>query len=576
MFELFKLVGRVMVDNSGANQALDETDKKAQDATGNMGNMIDKLKGWASAAGAAIAGSAIVKGVQEVWNISTQVAEIGDNIDKSSQKFLMSKEAYQEWAFVAQRSGIDVSKLGDAVYTLSVNIGDGKEETLAVLEELGISAADAMTATPEELFEQVITGLQGVEDTTRRTYDANKLFGGSAKDLAPLLNMTADETSDLREEVHKLGGVMSDELVAQSATFADSQTNLQTAWDGVKYHLAEKTLPAMTQIVDGLTEMLTGDFTSGLTTAADGVKDYLGGIAEWLDEWKEKVRTAIKDATNFDVEQLIYGFGGATPLSPFSNTQAAQEWRDAQLDVGKAFDDAMNYAKRGRETTASDFFSDLWNNIKSGAAWDNLIGKPQVPEADEIMRAYNYFSAQGGPQEDFLAEIRERYGKEAYETVSEYIEAIAEAKKSWADGTEQFEAAYQNITGAMDGKTEEFGYNLLPSFQQIEAASQNMADAMNAAADNIYGAGSSVYGGAASDLYGGFSHARGLSFVPRDDYVARLHYGERVLTKQENDEYTAGRGGNGNTTINITTVPQSPAQTAAAITAALARARWAM
>lgn len=569
MFELFKLVGRVMVDNSGANQALEETDKKAQDTTGNMGNMIDKLKGWASAAGAAIAGSAIVKGVQEVWNMSTQVAEIGDNIDKSSQKFLMSKQAYQEWAFVAQRSGIDVSKLGDAVYTLSVNIGDGKEETLAVLEELGISAADAMTATPEELFEQVITGLQGVEDTTRRTYDANKLFGGSAKDLAPLLNMTATETSDLREEVHKLGGVMSDELVAQSATFADSQTNLQVAWDGVKNHLAEKTLPAMTQILDGLTEMLTGDFTAGLTTAADGVKDYLGGIADWLGEWKEKVREAIEDAFGFDINDLLYGYGA--PVSPFGFTKSGMEWRETQMETRMAFDDAMSYAKRGREMTASDYLSDLWGEIKSA-----FRGEPSGPSREEIMRGYSYFSANGGSQEDFLSEVRSRYGKEAAEAASRYIEAIADARQSWADGTEQFRAANQKVTGAMDDKAGEFGYNLLPSFQQIEAASQNMADAMNAAADNIYGAGSSVYGGAASDLYGGFSHARGISFIPRDDYIARLHYGERVLTKQENDEYTAGRGSNGNTTINITTVPQSPAQTAAAITAALARARWAM
>lgn len=569
MFELFKLVGRVMVDNSGANQALDETDRKAQDTTGNMGNMIDKLKGWASAAGAAIAGSAIVKGVQQIWNISTQVAEAGDNVDKSAQKFMLSRQAYQEWAYVAQRCGFDIGQLGSAIGDLSKKVGEGNEETLAALEEIGISAADAMTATPEDLFNMVITGLQGVDESTRRAYIADQLLGGAARDLNPLLNMTADETSNLREEVHKLGGVMSDELVAQSATFADSQTNLQVAWDGVKNHLAEKTLPAMTQILDGLTEMLTGDFTAGLTTAVDGVKDYLGGIADWLDEWKEKVRGAIQDAFNFDVDSLLYGYGA--PVSPFANSQAAQEWRDTRLDTSMAFDNAMNYAKNGREMTASDFWNDLWDGIKSG-----LRGESRTIKADEAMQAYSFFSAQGGTQEDFLAEIRNRYGKEAYETVSGYIEAVDDAKQSWADGTEQFRAANQKVTGAMDNKAGEFGYNLLPSFQKVEAASQNMADAMNAAADNIYGAGSSVYGSAASSLYGGFSHARGLSFVPRDDYVARLHYGERVLTKQENDEYTAGRGSNGNTTINITTVPQSPAQTAAAITAALARARWAM
>ncbi len=34
------------------------------------------------------------------------------------------------------------------------------------------------------------------------------------------------------------------------------------------------------------------------------------------------------------------------------------------------------------------------------------------------------------------------------------------------------------------------------------------------------------------------SHRTGLDYVPTDDYVARLHKGERVLTKEENREYT--------------------------------------
>ena len=165
MFELFKLVGRVMVDASGANQALDGTDKKAQGLTGSLGGYMDKLKNWAAAAGAAIAGSAIVKGLKEIWDISSQVAEVGDNIDKASQKFMLSRQAFQEWSFVAQRSGFDINQLGQAVVDLSKKVGEGKEDILAVLEEIGISAADAMTATPEELFDMVIEGLQGVGES---------------------------------------------------------------------------------------------------------------------------------------------------------------------------------------------------------------------------------------------------------------------------------------------------------------------------------------------------------------------------------------------------------------------------
>lgn len=41
--------------------------------------------------------------------------------------------------------------------------------------------------------------------------------------------------------------------------------------------------------------------------------------------------------------------------------------------------------------------------------------------------------------------------------------------------------------------------------------------------------------GATSKLPG---HKLGLDYVPKDNYVARLHKGERVLTKEENEAYT--------------------------------------
>lgn len=39
------------------------------------------------------------------------------------------------------------------------------------------------------------------------------------------------------------------------------------------------------------------------------------------------------------------------------------------------------------------------------------------------------------------------------------------------------------------------------------------------------------------------SHMGGLSFVPKDNYKANLHKGERVLTAQENKNYSQGNGG---------------------------------
>lgn len=46
-------------------------------------------------------------------------------------------------------------------------------------------------------------------------------------------------------------------------------------------------------------------------------------------------------------------------------------------------------------------------------------------------------------------------------------------------------------------------------------------------------------------------HANGLDYVPYNGYIAELHKGERVLTAQENKEYSEGRRGQGGDTFNF-------------------------
>lgn len=50
------------------------------------------------------------------------------------------------------------------------------------------------------------------------------------------------------------------------------------------------------------------------------------------------------------------------------------------------------------------------------------------------------------------------------------------------------------------------------------------------------------------------SHRDGLSYVPRDNYIAQLHEGERVLTKTENQRYSQGGGDVINITIDAQNV----------------------
>ena len=77
----------------------------------------------------------------------------------------------------------------------------------------------------------------------------------------------------------------------------------------------------------------------------------------------------------------------------------------------------------------------------------------------------------------------------------------------------------------------------------------------------------------------GGGHAIGLDYVPHNDFMARLHQGEAVLTRSEAEDWRRGNNGNksGITIVqNISAVPQTPVQLASATAAYFEQARWAM
>lgn len=76
--EIFKLFGSIFVDNEGANQAIDETDKKAEKASGTFG----KFGGAAAAVGGAL-GGALVAGVGAAATGIGGLFLAGDNLTKS-------------------------------------------------------------------------------------------------------------------------------------------------------------------------------------------------------------------------------------------------------------------------------------------------------------------------------------------------------------------------------------------------------------------------------------------------------------------------------------------------------------
>lgn len=266
--ELTAILG---LDKDNYDKGLDEASGKASSFAKGIGNIAKVATGaFVATTAATVAGTkAFIDGV-------SSVASYGDSIDKMSQKMNMSATAYQEWDFIMQHAGASIESMQAGIKTLSSAAETGNE----AFEKLGITEEQIAEMSGEELFEATITALQNVESETERTYLAGQLLGRGATELGALLNMSAEETEEMRTQVHELGGVLSDDAVKNAARFQDSLQNMQTAFDGVKNSLLSNFLPSFSTVMDGLALVFSGDSDSGLGMVEAGVEDLAENISK--------------------------------------------------------------------------------------------------------------------------------------------------------------------------------------------------------------------------------------------------------------------------------------------------------
>lgn len=241
------------------------------------------LSGALGAAGAAMGAvtaaagimvDAIVEAGDAFLDAAISAAEYGDSVDKMSQKAGFSAEAWQEWDAVLQHSGSSASALIPIMKTLSVQAEKNNE----AFQMLGITEEELATLSQEDLFARVIEGLQGMEEGTERTYIASQLLGRGATELGALLNTSAEDTQAMKDRLHELGGVMSDEDVAAAAQFEDSLQDMTTGFDALQRNLVSGFLPAMSQVMDGVSDIFAGDTDKGLENISAGIEAFLGNI----------------------------------------------------------------------------------------------------------------------------------------------------------------------------------------------------------------------------------------------------------------------------------------------------------
>lgn len=288
---------------------LGKEEKETTKETEKSGDGFTVLKGILSNLATQVITSVIdgmKKMASSVKETVLEVASLGDEIDKESQKLGMSAQTYQELSYAMERSGADIDSFKKGVLNINTalaGVENGVDGASDKFDALGVSLqnADGSMRSSEDVLLDSIDALARMEDETQRNALANDVFGKSYTELAPLLNSGAEGIKELMQEAEDYGMVMSDETVKASAEFEDSLTRLDGAVTGLKSRLVGELLPSFGEVVDGLSLMASGSeeggekLTLGIKHALDDINKIMPNIIKAGGEILKGIMQGITD-----------------------------------------------------------------------------------------------------------------------------------------------------------------------------------------------------------------------------------------------------------------------------------------
>ena len=323
--EIFKLVGSIMVDSADAENSISKTGKEAEGLGTKLAKGVKTAASWAQGlvSGAVQVGKAMVAAARDT------AAEL-DVIDKASIRMGITAEQYQELAYAAEMSGVEISTL---------------EKAAKKLEGTDLSLDDA------------INQIMSIGDESERAKAAADLFGESvAYSMKPLLQAGADGMKQMREEANELGLVMSNETVASGAAMGDMFAKVDKGLAALKTSLLTEFMPYIMEILQFLIDEIPH--------IRDVISNVMNAIMPIVKPILEALKSLIKSVIsliNGDMEGFATNF-----KSIFTNLA------QASLTLGR---NIMNALWEGLAQVWQSIRE--WFNNAIQSLWDSITGVGQ-------------------------------------------------------------------------------------------------------------------------------------------------------------------------------------------------------
>lgn len=234
-------------------------------------NAGEKLRGL-SVAGATV--------VASLGALAVKSGKTADDINTLSKVTGINTDKLQQYALAADLVDVSVDAIAKSqkklVKTMDSAAG-GSEKQQEAFKKLGVSVTDSKgnLRDSEEVFQDVITALGGIENETDRAATAQTIFGKSASELNPLIEDQGETYKRVSDTLSKYGLDFVDQETLDKANEFNDQI------DTIKV------------IAMAAMQSIGAELAGYLVPALSTVVDYVGRIAQWLSTLSPEVLTVI-------------------------------------------------------------------------------------------------------------------------------------------------------------------------------------------------------------------------------------------------------------------------------------------
>ena len=217
------LYAEMSIDDSGFNSAMDRIGGSMRSAGEGMKNLGGNLTKMITGPMAAL-GGALLENARRTGDYADEILDL-------SAATGLSTDNLQEYRAVADRAGTSTDAVASSQQTLVRQMGRGEDGSASLrrgLEELGLSMEDIEDASPDEQMEILMDRLRGVEDEGERAQIGNQVLRGSYEDLAPILDMNAEQMEEVTRQARESGEVMDGESLEAANQFREGLDELRS------------------------------------------------------------------------------------------------------------------------------------------------------------------------------------------------------------------------------------------------------------------------------------------------------------------------------------------------------------